>query len=959
VLTTVSNVSKTIQSALRVRFELSDLLEMCGVCPEIFRLQWVTKTEPGVEDYQTHPVVENQTPPPTVLLLQFPKITKAKRMSKYKNALKELGDEQRPTPIEIPLNLSIQSVDPKESFKEPVSPVGTAEILAYLKKDASFYKDQIVHVHKTPAKEARFGTIAEEVHPVLVKSLHQLGVSRYYAHQAKGINALMAGDHVIISTGTSSGKSLVYNLPILQTLMSEPSASALYLFPTKALAHDQFNALQKLVETIRSEGSTDGSECRMFEPGTLQTLDGDTGHSVRRHVIDRARIVLTNPDILHFTVLPQHHRYMRLLKNCRYIVIDEAHSYSGAFGCHVSCVIRRLLRVCMLYDSFPQFICCSATIGNPKEHFEALVPVHIAYREGKGSKKLCVITGSDDGSPQGERQFVFWNPPYADVGLDKKPSAEKSKLTRKLPGNYPNMSPREKRDTRLRLLREMPERRSSIYETARLMTMLVRARVRTLSFVKVRKLTELVTKYCKELLSGSSTPQLVNQICSYRAGYMPEKRRNLEHKIFNEEILGIAATNALELGINIGSLDAVLLLGFPGSVSSLWQQSGRAGRSNRAAIIFFVAFDSPIDQFFMKHPDKLISRPVENAIVEANNAYVLKNHLLCAIKEVAMLENSVDFKLFGEENSKRVLGELLTSRSISRTVLPRTEAGAWIIHPSIDQPQKAVNLRSIDNQTITVIHAESNEKLDKIEFFRAFFEVHPGACYLNQARQFIIQNLDLQHSLAIACPSNVKYYTSVRDHTDVDVNDKIRTLIGPSHAAYYGRVSVSTSVYGYRKHWFSNGEIFETVPLTLPPIQYSTFGVWIDLPPSIVNEVEKLGHDFLGSLHGANHALLHSIPLWVSSDRTDCGTECPSVYQERARPLRLVLFDRCPGGIGISRKIGKCLLQLVQSAYRIVSGCDCDFGCPSCVCDTRCPELNDILDKAGAIKLLSIVVDLL
>ena len=1030
VITAVDTVCRTLSSIIRQNFSDNELFLLCGIAPKLFLLEWVIKPEPGVEDYQVYSdlnVTSSTNKIPDTLMISFVgKTPKKKRRKLFMDALRiqlsDVDDRSNmkniivpPKPVALANNNNNIENDFRTSFViDPPNyeiDVKNGGVLEYLKNNEKFYKNQIKNIKVYPSKEAEYGKLEVQLIPPLLNAIKNMGINKLYTHQTKGINAAMNdGSHVVISTSTSSGKSLVYNIPVLQEIMMDEDATAIYLFPTKSLSHDQAAGLKTLSETIRTSIATTTNSYHLGT-NTILSLDGDTNKLDRIKAKDHGRIILTNPDMLHYTLLPQHDTYKRILRGCKYVVIDEGHVYKGAFGAHTTCVLRRLVRLCLSYGSSPQFICCSATIANPLDHFEELVPVQFlpklvkktydgsnsnsndnkdnnnipvhntfeaisningtsTTRGATASRDVCVITSIDDGSPRGERQFIMWNPPLFHENLDSSASStteeEKETVHRerqpyRLPSNFHTMTARQKRDARLRMVRDQPERKSSIFETASLLAFLVSVKVRTLAFVKVRKLTELVAKYTKDiLLNNSHTPNLANDVCSYRAGYLPEHRKELEKRIFNQEMVGIASTNALELGINIGNLDSVILLGFPGSISSLWQQAGRAGRKDRPAAIFFVAFDSPIDQFFMSNPEKLYNKKVENAVVEANNPYVLKMHLLCAARELPLtnddttgLQRINDIDLFGgKQNVMNLINEHIAPGNMIK-IAPTL----YGVHPSIDIPSRGVNIRSIDNVTITVLHGVTNMPIDRIEQFRSYWEVHPGAIYMNQGVQFTIIKLDLDQHIAIAKPSNVKYFTSCRDHTDVNTMDRVSRSPTNSTNAYYGRVSICTSVWGYRKQWLSNSHIFETVPLTLPPIEYSSFGVWVDIPSTVVNFIETNGCDFLGSIHGANHILLHCLPLFVSCDRTDCGTECPSIYQERARPLRLILYDAHPGGIGVCKRVLPLLTDLVEYGYELASSCKCKTGCPSCVLDVRCAEYNDVVDKKGAIFILKVVLE--
>ena len=1029
-----------------------------------------------------------------------------------------------PSPCKFPVHPSKKGAEDEDSCcpvpDEYIRTRKVDEMLEHL-QSLPWYEDQIKYINHFPARSAKYNGLGSnvELHPRLLQALSSHSVTnlhndgqksnfQFYAHQSMGIRAVLEGQNVAVSTGTGSGKSLIAYVPVIDAVLKNPNrTSSLFLFPTKALGQDQISSLKNLVSKIaivnpsasaREHGSSGNVpfSSDLNKTVSICTLDGDTPLADREPA-KCAHIILTNPDLLHATLLPNHEKYRALFSKLKFIVVDEAHVYRGVFGCHVSAVFRRLLRVCEIYGADPQFITFTATIANPRKHFHMLVGNGIAHEKnhGSSSRPLTVITSEFDGSPRGARHWLLWNPPLKKLPEPKKtdvsseqnvsgavsaspptsslsaaghsttnfltstqrePSHSTSestsstdrvdcivKGTRAVPTleiadhrellSSPERAKRRLRARAIRLQRLMVSqslsRRSSIYETSLLLTTMVLANLRTIVFVRVRKLVELVVKYSRAQLLASPRPELARRICSYRAGYTKAKRRQLESQIFSGEMRGTVSTNALELGIDIGTLDVVIILGFPGSISSLWQQSGRSGRGHREAMNIMVAWDSPVDQYFCSSPNELFSRKPEAAVLDPCNPHVLKEHLPCCAAEhpligcsagklckgsacscgtVSHTSAAISEKLEKPKHShagkiakdlvKLQIGSdahrwssdayynTLSILNSERLLIPLTDrqpkaSGTsanlqmWAPHPVLERPARRVNLRSIDEVQIDVVREDTGEKIDSIERFRSYWEVHPGAVYANASEQFIVLDLDLDRKLATVRPTRkLNYYTSVQDHTDVNVltrlaqwnpsqqqmnaGENTQSSMPLSDAPiYFGRVEITTKVWGYRKHHVKTQRIFDTMPLVLPHIAYASVGFWIDLASNVRTRVEEAGCDFLGSIHGANHALRTCIPFIVASENLDTGCECPSIYQVRARPLRLVIFDAHPGGIGIAERVFACAGELVKIARDLVKSCKCtlETGCPSCVLDTNCREHNDVMDKRGALLVLESV----
>jgi len=699
-----------------------------------------------------------------------------------------------------------------------------------------------------------------------------------YTHQAKAVNGVRQGRNVMVSTSSASGKTLCYNIPVTEAMLSERSSRAIYLFPTKALAQDQLRSLQELFypELLKIE--------------EFATFDGDTPQAERAEIRRRARIVLTNPDMLHMGILPNHAQWSRLLRQLRYVVVDEAHEYRGVFGSHVACVLRRLRRLCNLYGSAPQFICCSATIANPVEHAERLAGLPFEVID-------------DDGSPHGGKDFVFWNPPIID----------------------------EVKSTR----------RSANSEATNLLTELVSSGIRTLAFARSRRLTELIYAYSRKRLAEVSS-SLASKIKPYRAGYLPQERRQIEKELFSGQLLGVVATTALELGIDIGDLGATVLTGYPGSIASTWQQAGRSGRGREQSLSFLIGLDNPLDQYFMRYPDFFFQRGFENALVNPDNPYILRAHLLCAAWELPL--SSYDEEFFGSA-SKRETGEL------ERQNMLRQRGGRWYLSPVIAYPAQAINIRSTSGESFAVIDISSDSLLETVEASVAFFQVHPGAIYLHQGEPYLITELDLANHTAYAVPTKVTYYTQSKDITDLRILSVTRNIDYGQAKVYLGEVEVTTTVVGFKKKAQFTEEVIGEEPLDLPPQHFPTVALWFDLPNKTIARLVKAQLDFAGGLHAAEHAAIAILPLFALCDRNDIGGVSTPSHSDTGK-AQIFIYDACPGGIGIAEKGFELVKELWQATLKAIAECPCQEGCPSCIQSPKCGNNNKPLDKKAAQMLI-------
>ncbi|KAL1918999.1 uncharacterized protein VTP21DRAFT_2380 [Calcarisporiella thermophila] len=783
----------------------------------------------------------------------------------------------------------------KDPLEESEIPSTTAlEIVFEELLRSELYTNQIVPNGRRffPCKSAEYGeldsTISEELLEVIKRTR---GISRLYSHQAKAICDLK-NSNVIVSTATASGKSLVYNLPVLNALLLDPTIRALYIFPTKALAQDQKRCLEELL-----------FDCSNLRNIKIACLDGDTEYSFRRDICDEANIIFTNPDMLHAWFLPNWKRWHSFFLNLKFVILDELHVYTGLFGSHCAMIMRRLIRICSSLGSKDdiRFISCSATITKPLEHMQLLL----------GIENISLT--SIDGSPCGQKQFILWNPPYID-----------------------------EKNTSL-------GRRSSIMETSLLLEFLISRGIRTIVFCKVRATCELLLRQIKSNLQSGKNSRLLNRVMSYRAGYTPQDRRMIERKMFKGDLLGIVATSALELGIDLGSLDAVIMLGVPWSISSMWQQSGRAGRRQQMSLTILVADSgSPLDQHYMRNPDDLFQKPHENAGVDTQNSLVLEAHLQCAASEVPITLPS-DTQFFG--------GKL---QEICEDKLLRDIDGSYRTHPKFKPyPSKHVAIRNIEEDSFFVIDTEHNKILEEIELSRAVFTVYEGAVFLHQGRAYLVIELNTFGRYAKVRATNVDWRTRPRDYTDVDIVATKQTIcLSPIKKAFacYGQIRVTTKVFGYFRI-DRNNQILESVDIDITPIEISTFGWWIDVNPSVLEQIRMLDVSTEAAIHAASHILLSLLPSYTGSHSGDVKTECKSPLAKRPRPPRIILYDAQGNGSGIAAKAFDHIKDLLKKAHQVVVSCSCIDGCPKCINIPNCKEFNSMCNKEGARIILDSFVD--
>ncbi|XP_027901799.1 uncharacterized protein LOC114162192 isoform X2 [Vigna unguiculata] len=655
------------------------------------------------------------------------------------------------------------------------------EMIDHLKKGIGS-EGQIVHIEDICARKAIYSGIPIDLSEKMRSALKCIGVSKFYSHQAESIQASLHGENVVVATMTSSGKSLCYNLPVLEVLSTNSSSCALYIFPTKALAQDQLRALLHMTKGFDND----------FNIGIY---DGDTSMSERMLLRDNSRLLITNPDMLHISILPHHQQFSRILSNLRFVVIDETHTYKGTFGSHTALILRRLKRLCShVYGSVPSFVFSTATSANPREHSMELANLS------------TLELFQNDGSPSTRKLFVLWNP-----ALRPKPFIKKAQFA---------MGTDELDDESANFVRSSP-----IVDASRLFAEMVQHGLRCIAFCKSRKLCELVLSYTREILHETA-PHLVDSICAYRGGYIAEQRRKIESSFFGGTICGVAATNALELGIDVGEIDATLHLGFPGSIASLWQQAGRGGRRDKPSLAVYIAFGGPLDQYFMRHPNKLFERPIECCHVDSQNKKILEQHLVCAAHEHPLSVN-YDEQYFGPFLESVIIS--LKARGYMSSILSSDSSRIWNYIGPEKLPSHAVNIRAIETVRYSVIDQKKNEVLEEIEESKAFFQVYEGAVYMCQGKTYLVEKLDLSNKTAFCKEADLKYYTKTRDYTDIHVIGgnvayplKVETNKFPKSNARADICKVTTTWFGFYRIWRGSNQIFDAVDLALPHYSYES-----------------------------------------------------------------------------------------------------------------------------------------
>jgi DEAD/DEAH box helicase domain-containing protein len=722
--------------------------------------------------------------------------------------------------------------------------------------------EQVAHVETVPPAAPRTTELPPELHGSLRDGLP---FDSLYAHQRDAFDAAARGEHVILATGTASGKSLGFNLPVLDAIAREPKTRALYLYPTKALAQDQARALVELrAPNVRAA-----------------IYDGDTPGERRWQIRKWANVILTNPDMLHLGVLPHHDRWADVLHNLGYVVVDEAHVYRGVFGSHVGNVLRRLRRLAHVYGADPQFLLASATIANPGELAASLAGIDATVVD-------------DDAAPRAERTILLWNPELIDA--------------------------------------ELGLRASALSDASRLMADLVSRGLRTICFTKSRKAAELIHKFTIERVDTPTGKRLA----PYRAGYTPAQRRDIERRLVEGELLGVSATDALELGIDIGLLDCAISVGFPGTVASLRQQWGRAGRRDHGLAVL-VASEDALDQYFVREPETLLDRKVEAAILDHANPRVLDGHVRAAAFEAPI-----------DDDDRATLGDEALTRAPLLPELKETKSG--YVWAGKDYPAGRFGLRSTTADTFAVVEAQSGTVLGIVERERAYSTVHEGAVYLHLGESYLVRGLDLQARTALVTPYSGDYYTQAKKETNTAIEETLRSQRRNGLDLHFGRISVTERVVAYQKKSVRDQSTLESVELDLPETSFETEAIWYLPEPEQLDGLEKMPK-LLGTLHAAEHAMIALLPLWAMCDRWDIGGLSTNIHFQTDRPT-VFIYDGHPGGVGITERGFESFEGWVEDTARMLEGCPCSEGCPSCVQSPKCGNLNEMLDKEGALTLL-------
>jgi DEAD/DEAH box helicase domain-containing protein len=743
------------------------------------------------------------------------------------------------------------------------------------------------HVTTIPARPATTVDWPPWVPDRLRESLAAAGVAAPWVHQIAVAELARAGRHVVVATGTASGKSLAYQLPVLSELLGDTGATALYLAPTKALAADQIRAVEALgVAEVRPAG-----------------YDGDTPMAERDWVRSHARWVFTNPDMLHHGLLARHDRWARLLRRLRYVVIDECHAYRGVFGSHVALLLRRLRRVAARYGATPVFVLASATVADPAASASRLT----------GLDTLAV---TQDGSPRGERTIALWEPPLLD----------------ELTGEN-----------------GAPVRRSAGAESARLLADLVLEGARTLVFVRSRRGAELIALGAQRALTAASAGDLACRVAAYRAGYLAEERRALEAALDAGELLGVASTNALELGVDIAGLDAVVLAGYPGTRASFWQQAGRAGRAGSAALVVFVARDDPLDTYLVHHSAALLGAAVEATVLDPTNPYVLRPQLACAAAELPLTDACLDS--LGGDDARAVVGELVAEGVLRR------RPGGWFWAAARQRPHPAVDIRGSGGNPVAVVEADTGRLLGTVDAGSACTAVHPGAVYLHRGDSFIVDELDLDSGVALVHPEEPSWHTSARSVTDISVVSVVHQRRCGGVSVALGEVEVTSQVVSYLRR-LPSGQVLDAVPLELPASTLRTRAVWFTVAEAVLDAAGLVPAAWPGSLHAAEHAAIGLLPLVATCDRWDIGGVSTALHPDTGQPTVFV-HDGHPGGAGFADRAHAALRPWLTATRDAIAACECPAGCPSCVQSPKCGNANDPLDKAGAITVLGAVLDAL
>ena len=739
-----------------------------------------------------------------------------------------------------------------------------------LLKNSEDFGNLIAHHHIIPQrKAAHCGNecfLAKEVND----ALKHLGINQLYSHQYESIKAAREGKNIILSTPTSSGKTLAYNIPVFESVLSDDMTRAFYIFPLKALGQDQLKTL------IDFSSKLPGKDIK------AEIYDGDTPSHVRKKIANNnPHIIITNPDMLHLGFLAYHHNWADFFKNMKYIIIDELHTYRGVFGSHIAQILRRLRRICLLYGSNPYFITCSATIDNPSQFAETLtgVPFHSI---------------TENGAPNAGGHFLFLNPAL-----------------------------------------------SAYTETAKLFRLLCSDGFKIIAFTKSRKATELIYTWISQVDAS-----LRKKVSSYRAGFLPEERREIEAKLFSDELQGVIATSALEMGIDVGGLDVCLLVGYPGTVINTWQRGGRVGRGTMEYLIILIAQQDALDQYFMRNPTDFFQRGYERAVLDPDNPEIVKQHLVCAASESPL---NVDDQVFNVKEHIDILHQL----SLDGQLQPDEENKTW--YSSRKRPHRLVDIRSA-GEGFTIFEDSTNRVIGKVSGGRVFTECHKGAIYLHKGSQYAISRFDLDKKNIYAIKRNESYYTRAKEEKETEILSLFGSKPVMNFVVKNGRLKVTSKVTGYEKRIISGQELLSHHELNLPEQIFETVGFWIEIDDTIKLKIENKGNHHMGAIHAVEHAAISMFPLFVLCDRDDIGG-ISYTHHPQVKKGAIFIYDGHPGGVGLAKRGFDVICELLQATLKLIIECKCEEGCPSCIHSPKCGSGNKPLDKQGALDFLKLLLD--
>jgi DEAD/DEAH box helicase domain-containing protein len=748
------------------------------------------------------------------------------------------------------------------------TPPQLSEYINRLKNHTDF-GSAVIYQRHIPSLDAKYGSEYDGA-PELSSILKEMGIERLYSHQSEALKLIRQGENIIVSTPTASGKSMIFNLAVLEKILNKDKAKALYLFPLKALEQDQLKTLATFIKGIKNKNIQAG------------IYDGDTSTYMRQKIRNNVpEVLFTNPDMLHRGIMAYHDKWRELFENLSFIILDEVHTYRGIFGSHMNQIIRRLKRICALYGSSPQFIMLSATINNPKEFGESLI-----------QEKVSLV--NESGSPRAGQHFLFLNPVLS-----------------------PNFS------------------------AARLFSHCIQSGFRTIAFTQSRKVTELIHIWTSRL-----SPDLKKKVSSYRAGFMPQERRDIERRLAEGELLGVVSTSALEMGIDIGYLDVCILVGYPGTIINTWQRGGRVGRAGRESMIILIAKPDALDQYFMKHPDDLFGRSYEAAILDPHNPYVVEAHLPCAADESPL---TLADGRFWPENLHGHLEKLELEGRLTRTAEGEPK---W--YSTRARPHNDVNIRS-GGGSYTIFDTSTGEAIGTIDGGRAFKECHPGSVYLHMARQYLVESIDIEKKDIIVKKTDLNYFTRVLSQKETEIIRVDRSRPVGQFIVREGVLKVTEQVMGYEKRALPGQELLGNFPLDLPSQTFETVGFWVEIDPIINTLLDREGLQLMGGIHAIEHGSIGIFPLFALCDRNDIGGICYP-YHPQVEKTAIFIYDGYPGGVGLAQRGYEVVLELFQKTLDLIRACECENGCPSCIISPKCGNGNKPLDKRAAVVILEFLL---